>query len=384
MHAAQVYYALMIEPDISQKDICDRTGCDKSTVSIIINRLEELGVVARTLAVKSGHRGRPKDRLRIVEDAGLLIGVHLEPPLLRFTAAGIAGAPLKVWTRDLPDDPNRLGDAIHKGLSQLRKRLGKSVDEALSIGVSLPGLVQNDGQLLGPAWQDVDILGQLGDQVNVPVFVGNETRGAALAEHYFGAARGANDFLMVRAGKDVAGVAFLDGAIYGGVDGYAGQIGHTKVVRHGRPCQCGSSGCLAAYLSHDALIEQARETDPSIETFDMLIERARDKDPGIVDMLRESGELVGLAIANMVNALNVPLFIPAGHLVKLWPFIEPGFTTALAQNSLAAPLKSLRTRLSQLRSETFPLAGTAIALEGLVSVAIPGAAGQSSSEAASI
>jgi len=205
LHAAQVYYALMIEPEISQTDICDRTGCDKSTVSIIVNRLEELGIVTRDVGLKSGHRGRPKERLRIVEDAGLLIGVHFEYPSIRFTATGIAGAPLKVWTIDLPRDPDQLGDAILRGLSQLHRRLSKTIDEVFSIGISVPGQVRNDDfLLLAPAleWSNINLRAQLAAGVSVPVFISNDTKGAALAEHYFGAARGTNNFLMVRAGSD--------------------------------------------------------------------------------------------------------------------------------------------------------------------------------------
>lgn len=373
----------MIEPDISQTDIRERTGCDKSTVSVIVKRLEELGIVSRTLTVKSGHRGRPKDRLRIVEDAGLLIGVHLEYPLFRFTAAGIAGAPLKVWTTEVPEQPDRLGDAILAGLHKLKRKLGKSPDEALSIGISVPGQIRSDGFVShssGLGWNTIDLLGQLADRLKAPVFIGNEMKGAALAEHYFGAARGANDFLLIRAGADVGGAFFLDGAIYGGADGYAGEIGHTKVVRNGRRCQCGAAGCLAAYLTKDALIEQARSVDPSIATLDAIVDHAREGTEGIVTLLKECGELTGLAVANMVNALNVPVIIPAGHLVKLWPFLERGFRTALKENSLAAPLRSLRIHLSQLRSETFPLTGTAIALDGLVSVAVPGGSGPAAAD----
>lgn len=374
LHAAQVFYALMIEPDISQQDLCDRTGCDKSTVSLIVKRFEDLNVVVRRERVKSGQRGRPKERLHIVEDAGLLVGIHLEFGSLRFTASGIGGLPLKTHDYKLPISDDRIGDAIIAGLHEFCALIGKSADAILCVGISVPGQVDNNGLLLNSpnlGWQNVDIGAQIGGRLKAPFIIDNDTKAAALAEHFFGVARGVNDFLLISGGIGVGGAFFLDGDVYRGANGYAGEIGHSKVVRNGRLCHCGSVGCLAAYLTSSALIERAKLIDPSIETIDRIVELARAGSEDLLALLGESGELLGLAVSNMINALNVPMVIPGGHFVELWSFMKQGFNEALTRYSLGAPLSGVEIRLSTISTHPFQLGGTALALSGLVNLVTP-------------
>ncbi|WP_035201180.1 ROK family protein [Agrobacterium tumefaciens] len=374
MHASQIFYALLVEPGISQRELCERTGYDKSTVSLIVNRLQELAIIERSQARKSGQRGRPMESLRISEEGGLLVGVHMEYDCIRFVSSSLGGAVGHSKDMALPTSPQTTGEVIRQGLSIFCNEIGRNVAEVQSIGVSIPGQLDTEGRLVYSPnlnWRDIDIGAQLHDRIDFPLFLGNDTKAAALAEHYFGVARGIDDFLMVSGGVGFGGALFLDGELYAGSGGFAGEVGHTKVVRNGRLCGCGAEGCVAAYLTLPALLERARAIKPGVTTLDEIEALAKQGDDHILDLLQESGELVGLAVSNAVNTLNPPVVILAGTLVKLWPFLGRGFQKALRANTLSAPLAQTEIRLSTLGRDPLPRGGVALALQGLISLAGP-------------
>lgn len=374
MHASQIFYALLVEPGISQREVCERTGYDKSTVSLIVNRLQELSIIERSQAKKSGQRGRPMESLRISEEGGLLVGVHMEFDCIRFVSSSLGGAVVHSKDFPLPKGPDSTGETIRKGLALFCDGIGRDVSEIQSVGVSIPGQLDNDGKLVYSPnlhWRDVDLGAQLHAQIDGPLFLGNDTKAAALAEHYFGVARGIDDFLMVSGGVGFGGALFLDGELYRGSSGFAGEIGHTKVVRNGRLCGCGAEGCVAAYMTLPALLERAGAVDSAVVTLDAIEARAKQGDEQMLDLLHESGELVGLAVSNAVNTLNPPVVILAGTLVKLWPFLERGFHKALRANTLSAPFAQTAIRLSTMGLDPLPRGGVALALQGLISLAGP-------------
>lgn len=374
MHASAIFYTLLVEPDLSQRELSDRTGCDKSTVSVIVKKFEDFGLVTRGDSKKSGMRGRPMESLRISEDTGLLIGIHLEFDTLRFAASSLGGVPIDILDRPLPSDPSRLGEEIRIGLEIFHRRIGLPAEAVQSVGVTVPGQIGDDGELVQSPnlhWQNVDIRRQLTAQITAPLFIDNDTKGAAMAERYFGVARKADDFLYITGGTGFGGAVFLDGQVYRGRSGFAGEIGHTKVVKDGRQCECGSAGCLAAYLTQKALVERSRLLDDAIVSLDEIEQRAGAGDDAVVDLLAESGGYVGMAVANVINMLNLPIVIIAGTPARLWPFIERGFGRALRANSLRGPLADTELRLSTLSNDAFPRGAIALALEGLIDLAGP-------------
>ena len=363
-HGAQIFYALLVKPGISQRELCQITGCDKSTVSLVVRRFVELDLLERVESNKSGRRGRPVERLKINEGNGLLIGVHLENQRLMFVASSLSGRHLGNLDVPLPEDPMELGDPVEFAVNDLCAELGHNNEDVWSIGITIPGQVDMNGMLVySPplGWRDIDVLGQITARLNGIVAMENDINAAALAEHYLGNAQQVDDFILISTGQGVGGAMFLGGDLYRGKNGYSGEIGHTKIVRDGRTCHCGSRGCLAAYLSDSAMLERAGNV-PNIEE---LSRRAATGDRLVLDMFEETGALLGIAASNMTNALNPSRVVLGGTVVRFWSYIEKVFNQSFRELCLESNFANTETSTSALEMDGVPKGGVAVAIRGL-------------------
>lgn len=373
LHASQIFHALRLRPDISQRELGEITSCDKSTVSVVIKRFEALGLIERSQGKPDGQRGRPLEKLRISAQSGLLVGVHLEFEELRIVAASLDGNPIGCIRAPLPSLSD-LASKVREGVAELCATLGRPLEEVRAIGVSVPGLVGDHGGLAyspGLKWTEVAVCDLLKRSLGAPVYVGNDTNGTALAEHMFGKCTHFDDFLLVESGTGVGGALFLDGSVYHGKNGFAGEIGHTKVVKDGRLCSCGAMGCLSAYLSTRSLLRRAAQISPSILSLDELYARALSNDSEVLDILEEAGDFLGVGVANIVNLFNPAAVVLAGALAKLWPYLSRKFHYSLKQNALMASLQQVEIIVSDLSNDETPRGGIALALEGFTSLETP-------------
>ncbi|WP_131864712.1 ROK family transcriptional regulator [Biostraticola tofi] len=371
IHASQIFHALRAHPNISQRELGVLTGCDKSTVSVIIKRFETMGLVERTQGQPRGTRGRPQESLRISMSSGFLLGVHLEFEQLVLVLATLDGQPLDSWQGPLPVEPAALSPLLTEGIAALMQGQPQPAAEIRSVGVCLPGLVKMGGGLVYSPnldWRDVNMAELLAPHLSVPVQADNDTNAATLAEHLFGDCAGIDDFLLIQGGSGVGGGLFMDGRVYRGKSGFAGELGHQKVIANGRPCNCGAMGCLSAYLSPGVLVERAGYCAPGIASLADVQAAADAGDREIQGLLDESGGYVGLVLSNLINALNPPAVVLSGTLAQLWPWLEPGVRRSLNENALPAMLSQVNIIISRLSTASVPSGGVALALEGFTSL----------------
>lgn len=374
LHASQIFHALRVRPGISQRELCDITGCDKSTVSVIIKRFEALELVERFQGKSEGQRGRPLERLRLSEHQGLLLGIHLEFGVLRIVASTIGGKPIDRVDAPLPGRPEEIAASVRKQIGLLCDKIGRSVEEIRGVGVCLPGLVRTGGELAHSPqlhWDDIPVQELLRSSVPAPVYVDNDTNAAVLAEHMFGACTEFDDFVLLQGGSGVGGGMFLNGRVYRGKNGYAGELGHIKVVKDGRLCSCGSMGCLSAYVSTDQLVERIGQHDPQIGTLDDLRFRAEGGDEIVLSALDEAGEFLGVAVSDIVNSFNPPAVVLAGTLAVLEPYLRDGLRRSLRRNAMPVALDQVEIIVSSLSTDPILRAGVALALEGFTSLDKP-------------
>jgi glucokinase len=145
---------------------------------------------------------------------------------------------------------------------------GLSLAEVRAVGVTAPGPLDPErGVVLLPpnlpGWRDVPIVARLRDALGVPVFLENDANAAALAEWHFGAGRGFRHLVYLTMSTGVGGGLILDGRLYRGVLGSAGEIGHMPVEWEGEPCPCGQRGCLEAYVGGAAWARRLRAHAPA-------------------------------------------------------------------------------------------------------------------------
>jgi glucokinase len=209
--------------------------------------------------------------------------------------------------------------------------LAVRTDDAVVVGVGAAGLVERDtGRLLfapNLAWREVDLVSLVGAASGLPVRVDNDCTVAAYGEWRVGAARGVRDMLYVGVGTGIGGGLVLDGRLYHGAHGFAGEIGHIVVQPDGVVCGCGNRGCWETVASgqaierdgraavgrhaHSAIAERSGGVVEAV-TGTMVSEAAADGDPTARGILAEVGMRLGEGIAGLVNVLDPSLVVVGG------------------------------------------------------------------------
>jgi predicted NBD/HSP70 family sugar kinase len=367
-HANAIFHRIRIEPQTSQRDIVRKTGFDKSTVSSIVNRFDELGLIVRSSKAAGNRPGRPTEGLAISPDSGLLIGVQVEADELIFVAAGLDGAPLVHQRQPFDGEVEGLETQVARGIEAV---IGEGLRETpiLGVGVSLPGLVRHDGSLVHApilGWHDVPVLERLQSTISAPLYVGNDGKAAAMAERMFGSCVDIDDFVYLFSGSGVGGALFLRGEMYLGADGLAGELGHLKVVPQGRLCSCGASGCLSAYLSERAIAAHASQVSGRpVHSIDAILERAGQDDPAVLDAFALAGDVLGTALSNLINTFNPPVVVLGGDMARAEAYLRPTLDPSLRRQAHPSMFARSQVTFSEISAVKPYLGGIALALDGV-------------------
>ncbi len=226
----------------------------------------------------------------------------------------------------------------------------KGVAALCGIGVGVPGLIDSEsGRLLEspnlPGWSNYDVKGEIERRIGTSVILENDANAAALGEQWLGAGRDFESMCMYTLGTGVGGGLVLNGKIWRGWNGMAGELGHCNVEPDGYPCKCGSHGCLEQYASAKAVVRMTREslatgaaselrTSADAELTALFVfECAMRGDVVAKQVFERVGRALGLAIASMVNSLNLPLYVIGGGVSSAWNAFSPAMFDELRQRS---------------------------------------------------
>jgi len=360
---------LRLNPNSSQRELVRGTGIDQATISAVVNQLEEAGLVERSTKPSRGRVGRPEDALSIAPDAGLLIGASLEPDIIRLIATALDGTPLLKLRVPGSRDTSLAIKTLRRGVEVLAAQASFPLSKVRGIGVGVPAVMGVDGRVIfapNLEWHQVPLATLLAGIFDVPVYTDNDTNAAALAEKLFGSCRDVSDFIYITGHSGIGGGLFLGGNLYRGANGYGGEIGHMKVVPAGRACACGQRGCLEAYVSESSLLKRLAEVGITLPDIVGVVQEATRGNEIVLALLGETGEYLGLAIANLVNLTNPQLVVLGGALAIAASYLLPVIEQVVRRNAMTALTHSARVVVSPLGAESVPMGGIALALEGLL------------------
>jgi glucokinase len=259
---------------------------------------------------------------------------------------GLAGglvepAGVIVSSRTVPTERRGRGEGVLKNLLEFVACLADDARAShrpvQGIGVGVPGAVEESTGRIGPDIQNIPELASvpirsvLQECTGLPVVVDNDVNALCLAEWRFGQAKGLHHVAMIAVGTGVGGGLILNGSLVRGVSGYAGEIGHITVEMDGRPCFCGSRGCVKAYASGPDLVAQVRELldqapspiwseltagDPG-RIDPPLIFRAADRGDAVAEtVVAKAAQALGAGVAALVNLCNPEMIILGGGVVE--------------------------------------------------------------------
>lgn len=242
-----------------------------------------------------------------------------------------------------------LCDAVE---SLIRKFAGRQ--ECAGIGVATPGPMElPEGRLLDPpnlpGWENFELRRELEKRLKERVVVENDANVAALAECLLGQGKELklDSLCMLTLGTGVGSGIILNGRIWHGMNGMAGEAGHVSVDPQGPMCACGTRGCLELSASATGLVRQAREhialhpgsalatnlrQKPNFTATD-LFALAKGGDPNAIHLFEEQGRAIGRGLAGLVNSLNLPLYVLGGGVTAAWEMFAPKMFAELTQGS---------------------------------------------------
>ena len=225
-------------------------------------------------------------------------------------------------------------------------------------------------------WRNVSLLDLVQTQLHLPILLDNGAQAMALAEMWFGAGKGINNLVVLLVGTGIGSGVITDGKLYRGVSNSAGEWGHTCIAMNGRPCRCGSRGCIEAYAGAPAIIEQIRERAPvsallnhgsQIEILRALGAAARKGDPLAVGMMDEIGATLGTGIGNLINLFNPQLIVLGGWAgTLLGADLLSRIQAIVGQVALDQPLANTSIRVSALGWDAVSLGAATLALQAFL------------------
>jgi len=371
LNVSRVFHALREHPGSSQREIARSTGLDRATVSAVVGQLEDQNLVDRTPKPRRGRAGRPETALRLTERAGWFVGVRLDPQELHIVATTIDA---RVVAKRRAPGSSDVSTAVRRVAGIVRELAdGEQValDRIRGVGVGVPGLMDRDGRLaLGPnlGWHDVPILELLRAELPVPVYADNDTKAAALAETLFGSCRNVMDFVLIIAHAGIGSALYQGGMLQRGWRGYAGELGHVKVVTGGRACGCGGHGCLEAYASERAILERMGHQGRACADLSEVAALAKGGDRTADAVLEDAGEKLGTVLATVLNLTNPHRIVLGGGLAQVAEAVLPVVERVVARDALDPARDGVEVIVSELGEEAVAMGGIALAMDGFLSL----------------
>jgi predicted NBD/HSP70 family sugar kinase len=332
---ARVMTALAAGENVTRAAVAAQVGLTRATVSTLVDELLAAGLVEEQGAQREGTVGRPGTVLALTERGPAGIGAEVGVDHLAACAVDLRG---RVRVRAERPAANRARPA-EEVVADLAGLTGEVMARARQAGlapvrttVAVPGLIAPDqGTVLRApnlGWEDVPLSDALAGGAPAGTVVENEANLGALAELWLGGHDGRlTDFVHVSAEIGVGAALVVEGRLFRGARGFAGELGHVPVRPEGPQCSCGAHGCLETYAGEEALLRAA-----GVRTGrgGALKAAAEAGDPAALRALEEAGAALGIALSGAVNLLDPQAVVVGGPLADFAPWLLPGVRRELA------------------------------------------------------
>jgi glucokinase len=283
------------------------------------------------------------------------IGVDLGGTNLRIAAVDSDGNLLEKLTTGTQTVKGRdfvIGEMCDAIKSQAAKFSDKM--NLAGVGIGVPGIIDKRTGMLRespnlPGWDDYPVRDEIERILGAPVVLENDANVAAYGEGWLGAARGYNEVCMITLGTGVGGGIVLAGRIWQGMNGMAGEVGHMTVDPNGHPCKCGNIGCAEQYASATAVMRMAREeiesgnaselaklaAGPNVEfSARAVFNLALQGDKAAQRVYDRVGWALGILIADLVNMMNLRMYVIGGGVSNGWQAFAPKMFEELNKRSM--------------------------------------------------
>ena len=377
-----VFRLLRELPETTRTDIVARTGLSKATVSETISQLLASGLVAEVGKWQPG-RGRRQVLLNLRPESRLVIGAEFNEQGCHAVLSDLRAGPLiHVGQSFSSTDPEVFVTALEACVAEI---LPQAPSPVLGVGIGVPGVVDAASRNVAVSvpfnWRDVPIAQMVERRTGLPTTIANRAKAAALGEYWQGSGTnpaGRRHLAYITVGAGIVAGFVIDGELYNGHVGAAGELGHTTVDPTGPLCGCGNHGCLYMFASESAIIRDVEESRASLPdhvrvaqpplpvdrqlTMADLTDALREGHPLVVGSLERAARYLGIATGNLINIMNPSHVVIGGSVAAFGdPLLIP-LRAEIQRRSLWQAQKQLEITPSVLGEKVGPVGAAALFL----------------------
>jgi predicted NBD/HSP70 family sugar kinase len=350
------------------------TRLSRATVSAGLSALLDAGLVVETgeAAPAGPAGGRPPGLVRLAPSAGLAVGVDVGRRHMRVAVADLGHQVLGERSIRL-DYATPAGEVLDRAADVVGTELraaGAKLTDVVGVGLGLPAPVdQRSGTITAsnilPEWAGLAAGDQLAARIGRPVIVDNDANLGALAEALWGAGRGIDTLAYVKVATGIGAGLVLEGRLFRGVSGQAGEIGHFTLDEHGDVCRCGNRGCLELVAGGAALVAALRRTHGELHSVEDVVALAAGGDPAARRMIADAGAHLGVAAGGLVNLVNPQRLIVGGELGRAGEVLLEPLRRALRRSAVRPAAEAVDVVTGQLGDRSEVLGAVAVVLRDL-------------------
>jgi len=349
---------------MTQVEIASLSRLSAATVSNLVRELDVAGLVTLSPSIRNGRRAV---LVSLASGGGLLAGIVFGDRDIRVAVASRAREILA--QQRMPLQADHVADEGMERAAQLLADLvdgvgGRMADvDAVGFGLSSPvdsvtGQVGSEDVL--PGWRGVNVAEAMEGRLKAPVVLDNTANLAALGELRSGALQGVRHGCYIKISYGVGAGIIIDGDIFRGSAGTAGEIGHLTIDENGPICRCGNRGCLDTFVGARAILGALAATHGPLRLHD-VITKALEGDVGCRRVLEDAGRHIGVAVAGLVNLINPEVVVLGGQMARAGAMVLTPMREAIDRCAIPSAAATVDLRVSELGESAEVVGALAVA-----------------------
>jgi N-acetylglucosamine repressor len=372
INRASILNAIKAQGAIARTDIAALTGLSPATVTSLTAELIEDGLIYEKTEGES-RGGRRPILLSLDSKGAYVVGIKLAEDdatlaLTDLNADIIARETILLGERDPQSISRQLGDGVRAVLDRAQVK----PSQVLGVGVGLSGIIDSQAGVCRVSphnnWRDVPFAELLETELDCFVYLDNNVNTLTLVEQLYGPGQHVRDFLLVTVGRGIGLGIVVNGMLYRGSSGGAGEFGHMVIDPDGFACSCGNRGCLETFASEPWLVQRANLNGLAVTTPEELIAAAQGGNPVARDVLAAGGHVLGQSLATLVNLFNPALIIISGEGVRAGDLMFGPMRDAISRHAFAPLAEHLEIRIEPLQDDTWARGAASLVLDKIFSV----------------
>ena len=274
-----------------------------------------------------------------------------------------------------------VADDMVNGVREVLSKINSGIENVGGVGIGCPGAISKDKKVVREVanlkWSFVPLVEYISTELGVPVKLENDGNLGALGVNRFGEGNNADVLIGIFVGTGIGGGLVINGKVYDGVDGSAGEVGHMVVQLDGPLCGCGARGCWEAVAARLALyrameeyckspagqVKAAQNYLRAENKAKALIEGCEMGDEGVIKIVHEAGRVLGIGVASLLNLFNPDVIALGGGVIEdLSPWIMPPLMKSAEETAMTAAFKCVKIVETKLQNNAILLGGAALVM----------------------